>query len=338
MKQRKSEEAREEIDQLRLLDSEEHTELKIKLETEIQTREQYLQELKAVFQLNEEKLTYNQQILSDRNFEHQQLIQQQKKKINRLQDSLSTLKAKYAKTDKIYREKNLELTDEYRRITEQYKDLQTKFKHFQDIDHKKYVQIWKMNEERISVLVKKLLQADKVITEQQLGYNWFPPIEDLFQLNFESNSDKQLQSPQQASSTSSVSETMQQVIDLICDEFGFLVEDKVKKLIDKEERNFVKIEAIISALGVQSKYDEEKLLRYFINENNGIISANEAVSALKAFVEDHQATVKEANLQSITATEEEKLDRQRKKQEKIYWERLTNVVSDQTSSVWAVCN
>jgi hypothetical protein len=45
MKQRRGDESRQEIDELRVLDSEEYTELKIKLETEIQTREQYLQEV-----------------------------------------------------------------------------------------------------------------------------------------------------------------------------------------------------------------------------------------------------------------------------------------------------
>lgn len=51
MKQRRGEESRTEIDELRVLDAEEYTELKIKLETEIQTREQYLQEVIGVFTL-----------------------------------------------------------------------------------------------------------------------------------------------------------------------------------------------------------------------------------------------------------------------------------------------
>jgi hypothetical protein len=45
---------------------------------------------------------------------------------------LSTVRAKYTKLDKKYRQKNVELTEEYKRMTEQYKDLQTKLSHFQE--------------------------------------------------------------------------------------------------------------------------------------------------------------------------------------------------------------
>src|SRR5690348_16709291 len=98
--------------------------------------------MKAIYQLNTEKLDHNLRLLGEREMEHSQVIQQQKKKINRLQDMLSTLKAKYSKSDKKYRQRNLELTEEYKRITEQYKDLQSKFKHFQELDQKKYKEIW----------------------------------------------------------------------------------------------------------------------------------------------------------------------------------------------------
>lgn len=115
--------------------------------------------MKATYQLNNEKLDHNFRLLMEREMEHTQLIQQQKKKINRLQDMLSTLKAKYAKTDKKFRQKNIELTEEYKRITEQYKDLQSKFKHFQERDNKKSREIWTMNEERVGELVNRILQA-----------------------------------------------------------------------------------------------------------------------------------------------------------------------------------
>jgi dynein regulatory complex protein 1 len=59
--------------------------------------------MKSTYQLNNEKLEFNFRLLGEREFEHTQLIQQQKKKINRLQDMLSTLKAKYTRTDKKYR-------------------------------------------------------------------------------------------------------------------------------------------------------------------------------------------------------------------------------------------
>jgi dynein regulatory complex protein 1 len=87
--------------------------------------------------------------------------------------------------DRKFRQKNLELTEEYKRITEQYKELQTKFKAFQDRDRRKYKEIWSMNEERAAELIQKLLQADHIITEQQLHIKWEPPAKDLFAKEWE---------------------------------------------------------------------------------------------------------------------------------------------------------
>ncbi len=38
-------------------------------------------------------------------------------------------------------QENMKLTDEYKRITEQFKDLQSKFRHFEQVDTKKYAQV-----------------------------------------------------------------------------------------------------------------------------------------------------------------------------------------------------
>ena len=51
-------------------------------------------------QLNTEKLEYNYRVLEERDHENQSTINQQKRKIARLRDILSTLKQKYAESDK----------------------------------------------------------------------------------------------------------------------------------------------------------------------------------------------------------------------------------------------
>jgi hypothetical protein len=51
-------------------------------------------------------------------------INQQKRKLSRQHDVLSSLKHKYAASDVKASEENSKLTDEYKRITEQFKDLQ----------------------------------------------------------------------------------------------------------------------------------------------------------------------------------------------------------------------
>lgn len=56
----------------------------------------------------------------------------------------------------------MKLTDEYKRTTEQFKDLQGKFRLFEQVDTKKYADVWAMKEEEVATIVKQLLQADKV--------------------------------------------------------------------------------------------------------------------------------------------------------------------------------
>ena len=86
---------------------------------------------------------------------------------------------RYHETDRKLHEENMKLTGEYKRITEQFKDLQLKFRHFEVVDSKKYDDVWKMKEVEVVALAKKIMAADKVLHEQQLGLKWRGPNEDV---------------------------------------------------------------------------------------------------------------------------------------------------------------
>eukprot|EP00961_Rhodomonas_salina_P150386 2025408-Rhodomonas_salina.2 len=184
-RQKRIQEFQEHDQRNRLKDSEEYTNLKIKLETEIQKLEQQLEVMRATYQLNTEKLEYNYRVLSERNEENSNTINQQKRKIARLVDNLSSLMAKYSKTDKHYKQENMDLTEEYRRITEQFQDLQGKYRHFQTSDAKKFDEIWAMKEGEVKKYLGTVLQADKIIHEQQLGLYWYPPNEEAVNAAFQ---------------------------------------------------------------------------------------------------------------------------------------------------------
>jgi len=64
------------------------------------------------------------------------------------------------------------------RITKQYKDLQSKFRHFEIADNRRYREVWAMHEEELSETVQKVLAADRIIHEQQLGVEWVDPMSD----------------------------------------------------------------------------------------------------------------------------------------------------------------
>ena len=176
-----SEEYQRKLEELRVLDAEDFNILKIRLETDIQSLEQHLEAIRATYQLNTEKLEYNYRVLVERDQENQSTINQQKRKIARQRDLLSSLKSKYSDSDRRAQDENSRLTEEYKRITEQFKELKIKFRHFQTSDTKRYREVWAMNEEKVAALVREVLQADKIIHAQQLGVDWRPPGRETFE-------------------------------------------------------------------------------------------------------------------------------------------------------------
>ncbi|XP_067879797.1 dynein regulatory complex protein 1 isoform X2 [Heterodontus francisci] len=175
VRMQKVEEYEDQLQQLRVQDAEEYNMIKIKLETDVEILEQQLEQMKATYQLNQEKLEYNFQVLKKRDEENTVTKSQQKRKITRQHDILNKLMEKLAKQEKMYREENQALTDQYKRTVELYKDLQKKMRRFAAIDAKKFEGVWLMNEKEAKDLVRKVLDADRIIHEQQLGLSWTAP-------------------------------------------------------------------------------------------------------------------------------------------------------------------
>lgn len=63
-----------------------------RLEGDIQSLEQHLENMRFTYQLNQEKLQYNYSVLVERDAENQFTISQQKRKVAHHRDTLSTLK------------------------------------------------------------------------------------------------------------------------------------------------------------------------------------------------------------------------------------------------------
>ncbi|KAJ3042074.1 hypothetical protein HDV00_008155 [Rhizophlyctis rosea] len=291
------------LEALRVHDAEEYNLVKIKLETDVQVLEQQLQQMRATYQLNTEKLEYNYSVLKKREEENGTILGAQKRKITRLTDHLNTLKAKIAKQEKGFQQEYMALTDDYKRITEQFKELQKKFRHFQVADSKKYRDVWKMNDELAKELMRKVVQADRIIHEQQLGIPYIPPAEELFRSVdpgfFHGGGGGRSISPSSVAASPDLEEgaaaaggkaaepelerrdslaakfrdhrgnnkTMKRVMELLCNEAGFLVEDKLQKLLaplHRDEQSLMKLDSIFKALGVESVEDIEKLATYFI--------------------------------------------------------------------------
>eukprot|EP01135_Chromosphaera_perkinsii_P003238 Nk52_evm13s239 gene=Nk52_evmTU13s239 len=449
------------LERVRVQDAEEYNIVKIKLETDVQVLEQQLQAMKATYQLNSEKLEYNFQVLKKRDDENMITITQQKRKITRLTDVLSNLKAKFAKQEKVFREENIALTEDYKRITDQFKELQKKFRHFQICDGKKFKDVWAMNQETVFELVKSTLEADKVIAEHQLGMNWFPPSPNIFDmgsleqseaaedrqslidtlkekpesadqqstntlelasralsgcLNGDDNngsekreevsqenqdveeerteaetneqSDEKEEKNTKAESTKEEegqvntsdadpeletkkkkmgNDTIKRALELLCEEAGFLVEEKLTRLLaplSKDEQSLMKLDSIFKALGIENDDDIHYLVGFFVREldeegdialkdgetqaesikphpdHRDLIHPNFVVKAIRSFVEQHSNY--KNGIKDAENTFANIMGRKKKKarqdcmtvKEKKFWDRLSEVISEKEERIW----
>ncbi|XP_072842348.2 dynein regulatory complex protein 1 isoform X1 [Pogona vitticeps] len=361
---KKVEEYERELNQLRVQDAEEYNVIKIKLEHDVQILEQQLQQMKAIYQLNQEKLEYNFQVLKKRDEENTIIKSQQKRKLNRLHDVLNNLRQKLARQIKQYREENLALSADYKRIVEQYKDLQRTMRHFAIVDAEHFLAVWLMNEEEAKELIRKALDADRVIHAQQLGLpyvepdGWFlhnvgpivhhqkkksahelaqeliapeskPGVPPNLGPRASTKSPKEFASPSERGPEEKVcaaedsgreapsaepetkalwsvsAKTVKCILELLCDESGFLIESKLRGLLQPLERpdqTLMKLDSIFTALLIDSEDDVHRMVEFFLR-----FKAQQVASGQKGEATPGDAAPREAPLETeaAPATEEE---------------------------------
>ncbi|KAJ1549445.1 hypothetical protein HK405_003226 [Cladochytrium tenue] len=229
-----------------------------------------------------------------------------------IQDHLNTLKARLQKQERAFQQENASLTDDHNRLTEQFRELQKKFRHFRLTDARRYRDVWEMNDEEAKALVRKVLQADRIIHEQQLGMPWAPP--DIAALRTPGAGDVATAAlaadgplgPLLAAKGSGTDDggigddepvgelrreggggdvrgavglaarvqvahgggrTQKRALELLSSEAGFLVEEKLQRLLaplQRDEQSLMKLDAIFKALGVESVHDIDRLTSYFV--------------------------------------------------------------------------
>jgi len=160
------------LERVRDEDQESYNKLKISLENHVQLLEQQLAEIRAMYQLNTEKLNYNFQVLKEREKENITTVDHLKRREKKLKESNNNIREKFAKFDKKYKSEYKVLNDEYIRISKQYKELQRKFKHFQNTDTMKYDEIVDMNQNEAVRILEAMMKCDQIISSQLLGVEW----------------------------------------------------------------------------------------------------------------------------------------------------------------------
>ncbi|KAJ3317271.1 hypothetical protein HDU93_004127 [Gonapodya sp. JEL0774] len=322
--------------------------------------------MKATFQLNIEKLEYNYQVLTKREEENLTLLNANKRKITRLTDVVNGLKSKLAKQEKQYDSELNSANDDYNRLLEQYHELRKKCQLFEAADRKKMREIGKLNEDAALELVRKVLLADKIIHEQLLGLSWENPT---LGVTTKDTPTKQARlkeafggdrnSSEADAAKDSLAEvlwtgkgtdtTIRRVMDILCDEAGFLVDSKLQVLlrsVPHEEQSLLKLDCIFKALGVETVSDIERLASFFIlTPSTDQRSATETAAREPELIQPHEVTkaVRRFMEAGVVKPEETALGKARNnksmKQQNAagnvdFWESLSGVLSEDKLQLW----
>nr|XP_008511269.1 PREDICTED: dynein regulatory complex protein 1 [Equus przewalskii] len=338
---KKVEDYEKQLNKQRIWDCEEYNMIKIKLEQDVQILEQQLQQMKATYQLNQEKLEYNFQVLKKRDEESTVIKSQQKRKINRLHDILNNLRSKYTKQIKQFQEENQSLTSDYKRLVKQFKELQKAMRHFALVDEEQFQEIWLMNEEEAKDLISRAFDVDRIIHTHHLGLPWTAPdfwflknvgpisqqqwksatqiLEEVLMQTEEGGAEDGRAEEEGAEEGASEPEsyldlpkkvsakTTRKILMLLCDESGFLIDSKLLRLLlplEKTERYMLRLDAIFSAIGIESEDDLYKLVNFFLKyQAHHSLSSQEQASLMSALEPAEQADVEGGKQESLVEGE-----------------------------------
>ncbi|XP_018653210.1 hypothetical protein Smp_135670 [Schistosoma mansoni] len=244
---------------LRTKYSEEYNALKISLGSEVETLESHLQKLKSTYQLNTEKLDYNYQVLKRRDEENTMLKSNQKRRITRLQDTLNNLSIKSTKQEQQYKVENEQLSEDYKRRMENYSDLQKKSKSFmENVGPVKQI----TSKPPVIIAMELALQSDK---------KKFPDSQNVTSENTIPTTLKEVSS-----------KIVQEFLHLLCYEPEFLIDENMKRLLEPlgyEEGLLLRLDTILTVLGVQTEEDLNMLFTYFIEQQKDNQSQFERISS-----------------------------------------------------------
>jgi dynein regulatory complex protein 1 len=352
----------QQIEELRTNNADDYNKCKIAMERGIQELEQHLEKMTSTYLLNKEKLEYNLSVLIERNNEHHAIQSSYKNRLNRLRETLNNLMTRYNTLDHKYRHDNIALTEEYKRLTRQFKDLQEKFHHFERADEARFRDVWEMNESEVRTLMQKVLDADRLIHEQQLGHEWVQPKDDQLQAELDTFSESgtttgkstAIQSDDQALSVSGKysASKVKKVLDLVKEETQFLLDLKVRDQmanLPPEQRDVLQIDAILRYIGVEGQEDVDLLVGIFYHGQDEddealMVDADDVLQLLKDFIVEKEnlriADVapdkKKKGRKDSGGGNESDADRKarRRREERKFWERMGHVIPDMNYRVW----
>lgn len=246
---------------------------KIELESLIQELQKELEKLKAVCIINSEKIGYNYQVLKKREEENVFVRSQQKRKLNKMSDVANGLRAKIRKAAEDGAAEEIRADAEITKLMEMMDDLEKKSKHFSHVNDYKFHQVWRMSAAQCLDLVKELREAEVAVHAHVLAE---PPPPLLYAIpksplveHTGGHKEESLVAVDNSNTDVSVAKErlVRHILQLVSDNTGFLVEDRLIKLIEKYQqgpKNLCTLDAIFMALEIEAEEDIDLLCEHFL--------------------------------------------------------------------------
>ena len=108
----------------------------------MQILEKCMEDMKAVYRLNEEKLEFNTKVLSERSAVNKKSQDQLKKREGKFRNIVRDVKRAYTKELADFQKLNLQHTADFKEVTKKFKDLQVKFERFEKSDNARLKEVW----------------------------------------------------------------------------------------------------------------------------------------------------------------------------------------------------
>ncbi|XP_077567641.1 dynein regulatory complex protein 1 isoform X2 [Stigmatopora nigra] len=198
-----------------------------------------------------------------------------KKRILSLESELRNLKRTYTNDKKESEKESSRLSDQYKRNIEHYQRMQQRNRQFAATDTKQFEETWRMLDKEVRQQVEKALLVDAMIWKQVLGLAWARPrgnsLADLHGPDcFWKEAGMKLEGKDGVAGPLEEEqvplETMKELMELLCDESGFLTEDRLPKSanLDKKEQNVIKLETLFHICGMDEEEDIPSLANFIL--------------------------------------------------------------------------
>ncbi|TKS76099.1 Dynein regulatory complex protein 1 [Collichthys lucidus] len=300
------------------------------------------------------------------------------------------------------KKRDQDLTEKYKHNIQQFERLKKKTKHIVAAEARKFEEMWLMAEAELKQLVERALVIDSLIHKENFGLAWERPHMAFMEISGPIQPQKQqavsqsFQSGQalrrkvdasvgpdtrstdvemhkdgtevQSESGAEVEEgklsmeTLKKVKELLCDESGFLMEDKLWKLLaplEKDEQTIVKLCSLLCSLGFE-RDDMPRLAHFLIkykhqqaedvsvgsgdfsdkaeeeetntpHQTSEPLDPNHVLPALNSFIEQLTRSRKSPALQHASFQPVEVRDSSKDQE---YWQSMGSVISEDKMKLW----